>query len=104
MNNKEYVAELAARAGYSNQQTQRMLTTMTALMGECFADGDSLSVAGFGTFEVKKRLERIIINPGTGKRMLVPPKLTLAFRPASAWKERVRSKDDAVKEEGGETV
>ncbi|NDW13901.1 HU family DNA-binding protein, partial [Bacteroides sp. 214] len=31
------------------------------------------------TFSVKKKEERIIINPSTKQRMLVPPKLALIF-------------------------
>ena len=104
MNNKEFITELAARAGYTNQQAQRLLTTTTTLMSECFAEGDSLNVSDFGTFEVKKRNERIIFNPATGKRMLVPPKLTQTFKPATAWKEKVREKENTGRREGGETV
>jgi DNA-binding protein HU-beta/integration host factor subunit alpha len=45
----------------------------------------------FGTFEVKKKMERIMVNPSTGQRMLVPPKLVLTFKPNVSWKERVKN-------------
>ena len=91
MNNKEFIAELAARAGYSSQEAQRIMNTLTVLMGEHLIEGDSIMVTNFGLFEVKKRNERIIINPSTGKRMLVPPKLTLNFRPHVAWREPIKN-------------
>ena len=47
-------------------------------------------MVGFGTFEVKKRLERVMVNPSTGLRMLVPPKLVLNFKPAATIKGHVR--------------
>ena len=51
------------------------------LMGDHFTRDDSVQLAGLGTFEVRKKMERIIVNPGTGQRMLVPPKLVLGFKP-----------------------
>ena len=51
----------------------------------------SALVPNFGTFEVKKKLERIMVNPSTGQRMLVPPKLVLNFKLNANWKERVKN-------------
>ncbi len=59
-------------------------------MSMAFDNGESVSVAGFGSFEVKKRLERIMVNPSTGQRMIVPPKLVLNFKPAASIKEELK--------------
>ena len=53
-----------------------------------------MQIPGFGTFEVKKRLERILVNPGTGQRMLVPPKLVLGFKPIAAIKESLKKGEE----------
>lgn len=90
MNNKEFIAELASRTGYTQDESQRMVKSVIELMGKSFEAGDPVSVSGFGTFEVKKRLERVMINPSTGQRMLVPPKLVLNFKPAANIKGQVR--------------
>jgi len=45
----------------------------------------------FGSFEVKKKLERIMINPTTGQRMLVPPKLTLGFKISPTWRDKLKN-------------
>lgn len=60
-------------------------------MGDHFQDDDSVLIPTFGTFEVKKKMERIMVNPSTGQRMLVPPKLVLTFKPNVSWKERVKN-------------
>ena len=39
----------------------------------------------------EKKMERIMVNPSTGQRMLVPPKLVLTFKPNVSWKERVKN-------------
>lgn len=94
MNNKEFVAELAQRSGYSQEDTQKLIKTVVDAMGQSFEDGAPVFLPGFGTFEVKKRLERTVVNPSTGNRMLVPPKLVLNFRPIAAIKEKLKRGDD----------
>ncbi len=91
MNNKEFISELARRDGYTQSDTQKMMDDIIDYLSDHFSDGDSLQVSGFGTFEVKKRLERIVVNPGTQQRMLVPPKLVLSFKPAAAVKEEMKN-------------
>lgn len=91
MNNKEYIAELAQRCGYTQDDTQKMMRTLISEMGNAFTNGDNLFVSNFGTFEVKKRLERVMVNPSTGKKMLVPPKLVLTFRPVASIKEKLKN-------------
>ena len=56
-------------------------------MNDKFQEGENVSFSNFGTFEVKRRLERIVVNPTTHQRMLVPPKLVLGFKPISAIKK-----------------
>lgn len=90
MNNKEFVAELAQRSGYSQEDTQKLMRTVVDAMGQTFEEGGTVFFAGFGTFEVKKRLERTVISPATGQKMLVPPKLVLNFRPVASVKEKLK--------------
>lgn len=89
MNNKEYIAELAQQSGYTQTNTQKMVAAVIEQMGNSFEEGNSVLIPNFGTFEVKKRLERIIVNPGTQQRMLVPPKLVLNFRPKESVKDKL---------------
>ena len=91
MNNKEFIAQLSQRTGFTQADTQKLVNTIVDEMGNRFGEGDVLSVPSFGTFEVKKRLERVVVNPSTGKRMLVPPKLVLGFKPASAVKAQLKN-------------
>lgn len=91
MNNKQFIAELARRMGYTAHDTQKLVYQLEDAMGDTFQEGNAISVQNFGNFEVKKKLERIIVNPVTGQRMLVPPKLTLAFKICPAWKDKLKN-------------
>lgn len=66
-----------------------VLAVMEQLLTEV-EENESFMVPSFGTFEVKKRLERILVNPNNGKKMLVPPKLILGFKPVTTLKERMQ--------------
>lgn len=81
MNNKELIAALATRTGYRQDDAQNMVRTAVATIRDALVAGESVTIEGLGAFEVKKRLERVITNPGTGQKMLVPPKLVVNFKP-----------------------
>ena len=90
MNNKEFIQRLSGRMGYTTSDTQRMVTNIIDRMSDGFQEGNSVAIPGFGVFEIKKKLERIMVNPSTQQRMLVPPKLVLNFKPAPTLKEKVK--------------
>ena len=90
MNNKEFIAELAERTGYTPKDTQKLVNNIIAAMGDAFQEDSSVLVQNFGTFEAKKKLERVIVNPASGQRMLVPPKLVLNFKPNQTWKDKLK--------------
>lgn len=91
MNNKEFISELARRNNISLADAQRMMNTLLTTMGDSFQEGQSVQLPNFGLFEVKKKMERVFTNPTTGQRMLVPPKLTLGFKPNASLKEKIRN-------------
>ncbi len=53
-------------------------------------DGNSVTIQGLGTFDVKKKLERISVNSVTQQRMLIPPKLVLVYTPSIVLKEKFK--------------
>ena len=91
MNNKNFIHELASRSGLSQKETQKRIYTLIDAMNDSFMKGEAVSISNFGTFEVKKRLERIVINPSTRQRMLVPPKLVLGFKPIASIKKVLKT-------------
>jgi DNA-binding protein HU-beta/integration host factor subunit alpha len=90
MNNKEFINELAERTGYSPKDTQKLVDNIINAMGDAFQEDNAVLMPNFGTFEPKKKLERVIVNPASGQRMLVPPKLVLGFKPNQTWKDKLK--------------
>lgn len=91
MNNKEYISELALRTGYSQEETQKLVRRVIDTMITVFENGDTVNIPNFGTFEVKKRMERVVVNPVTKKRQLIPPKMVLSFHPVASMKEKLKN-------------
>ena len=90
MNNKEFTSELAERLGYTIKDTSELINSLLANMTQEMEEGNMIAVQGFGSFEVKKKAERISINPASKQRMLVPPKLVLSYRPSNTLKDKFK--------------
>lgn len=81
---------MAKNVDLSKDQTQKLVNIVIDAMVETFEQGENMTVANFGTFETKKRMERIIVNPASGQRMLVPPKIVLNFKPSAQVRENIK--------------
>lgn len=91
MNNKEFINALATRTDNSQKNTKQLIDSLVRLLADTLEEGDTLAVQSFGTFEVKKKKERIIVNPSSKQRQLVPPKLAISFKPSSVLKEKANA-------------
>lgn len=92
MSNKEFIAALSRELKYTTKETTVYVNALIQEMGAQLEDGNQLSISGFGSFDVRKKLERVLINPSTKQRMLVPPKMSISFKPAPSLKEKANGK------------
>ena len=90
MNNKEFTSELAERLGYTIKDTSELMNSLLSSMTQELEEGNVIAIQGFGSFEVKKKAERISINSASKQRMLVPPKLVLSYRPSNTLKDKFK--------------
>ncbi|MBQ6747514.1 MAG: HU family DNA-binding protein [Bacteroidaceae bacterium] len=90
MNNKDFIAELARRCESSSRDVSDMIFTLTQMMTDKWQNNDSIAIQNFGSFEVRKKSERISVNPVSKQRLLVPPKLVLTFRPSNMLKDKFK--------------
>ncbi len=89
MNNKEFITELSRRMGYTMKDTSSLMDALVAGMTEELENENVITIQNIGSFEVRKRQERVIVNPATRQRMLVPPKLIINFRLSASFKEKM---------------
>ena len=58
-------------------------------IGDALADGDKVSLVGFGTFEARERAARDGFNPQTGEKIKIAAKTVPAFKPGAGLKAKV---------------
>ena len=68
-----------------------MFSALGIIVGSKLLDQDSINIQGFGTFETRKKAERISVNPANGKRYLVPPKQVVVFKPGMTIKTKLKN-------------
>lgn len=91
MDNKTLVDILSKNLDISRDTVQNLIDGLASAVGECGAELDSVTVPSFGTFEPRKRMERVAVHPSSGKRLLVPPKIVMSFRPSPLLKQRIKN-------------
>ena len=89
MNKKELVAAMAAKTDASGAAADRAVNALVEIISDALKKGDSLTLPGFGTFEVRDRAARTGRNPKTGEELQISASRVAAFKPGAALKAAV---------------
>jgi DNA-binding protein HU-beta len=90
MNKKELVNVVAEKAELSKKQTGEVVDVVFGEIENALVEGKSLSLAGFGKFEVRERAARKGRNPSTGEEIDIPASKVPAFKAGKVLKEAVK--------------
>lgn len=71
-------------------EVSALTDTFTDILQKTMCNADAVVLTNFGTFEPRYRAERITVQPSTGRRLLVPPRVTAAFHPGTALRRKIR--------------
>lgn len=91
MKHKDFIEKVANTAGMDKNLADKLSKSTSIIISDILAEGNTVSIQGFGSFIVKKREERLSVIPSTGKRLLIPPKLVPGFKPGSTLKEKIKN-------------
>jgi len=92
MTKAELVALVAAQAGLTNADTERVLDGFRDVIQVHVKNGDDISYPGLGKFSRAQRKARIGRNPQTGEPIKIPAKRVCKFRLAKSLKDTVLGK------------
>ena len=90
MNKTELVAAAAAKAELSKKDAEAAVNADFDSVKDALAEGDKVSLIGFGTFSVKTRAARTGLNPRTKETIEIPESKVPAFKAGSALKDAVK--------------
>lgn len=87
MNNQSFNSNLSQRLDADGKSATSMADALTELLRNHLAQLDTIAIPGFGTFIPTKAEEYVATDEKTGKRMLMPPSITIHFRAGSRLKK-----------------
>ena len=89
MNKAELIAAVAEKTGLSKKDTESVVSATLDTIVAAMAEDEKVQLVGFGSFEVKKRAERIGRNPKTKESITIPASKVPTFKPGKALKDSV---------------
>lgn len=92
MNKSELIDAIAADAGITKSQAKDALDSFTSNVTKALAEGDRVSLVGFGSFSTSERSARDGINPQTKEKMPIPAKTVAKFKAGSVLADAVNKK------------
>ena len=90
MNKEELVKEVAKKAKVSQKDAVEVVAAVLDTIEAALANGDRVTLVGFGTFEARKRAARTGRNPQTGAPLKIAAKTVPAFSAGKKFKELVK--------------
>jgi Bacterial nucleoid DNA-binding protein len=91
MDNKTFISRLAKRLNREQGQVAALTDGLLTAFREAATSLDSIAIPGFGTFKTEKTDEQISTDAVTGRRMLLPPKIEMTFRPSVVLRKKMKS-------------
>ncbi len=76
----------------TEEETARCARALVSVLTECGERLDSVSIPRFGNFEPVKEDERVDVDLSTGKRILLPPSITMTFASSATLRKAATKK------------
>jgi DNA-binding protein HU-beta len=89
MNKSELINAIVEQSNLSKADAGRSLDALIKTIETTLKAGDSITLVGFGSFEVKERAERKGRNPQNGAEITIAATRVPSFKPGKGLKEAV---------------
>jgi DNA-binding protein HU-beta len=90
MNKADMVEHIAKSADISKAAAGRALEALIAAVRTTLKKNGSVTLVGFGTFQVAKRKQRTGRNPRTNEPIKIPSTKVPKFKPGKALKDAIK--------------
>ena len=90
MRKADIAAEVAGHAPLTKAQAKSAVNAVFEVIWDALANGDTMSVTGFGRFSTKSRLARTGRNPRTGESVAIAASKAPSFKAGKSLRDRVR--------------
>lgn len=83
--------EIHHKTGFSVAQSSDLVEQIFGNISKALIDGEDVKLAGFGTFKLSQKAQRLGRNPKTKKEVVIKPRKVVTFKPSTMMKDRVNS-------------
>lgn len=96
MTHQEFINQMATKMEIDTTAVEYFKKVYLDKITEALAQGNSVSMYGFGNFELKEKSARKMFNPTTKQYSVIPAKWTLGFRPSPILKEKIANNNTSA--------
>lgn len=89
MNKSQLIAKIAEKSELNPKDAGKALDGLTQAVSDALANGEDVTLVGFGTFKVTERKAKKGRNPATGEAIQIPAKKAPIFKAGKALKDAV---------------
>jgi len=89
MKKTDFIAQVAQKSGLSKKDTEAVIDAALDTITEALKARENVSFLGFGSFQAVQKNAREITIPGTTRKVKVPAKYSVRFKPGKLLKEAV---------------
>lgn len=90
MKKPELIEHVAEQTGLSKKDATEAVAAVLGGIQGALATGDSVTLTGFGTFEVRDRQAREGVKPGTSEKIQIAASKYPAFKAGKSLKDSVK--------------
>ena len=90
MRTSDIAAQVGGRAPLTKAQAKSAVNAVFEVIRDALANGDTVSVTGFGRFSTKSRSARTGRNPRTGETVAIAASKAPSFKAAKGLRDRLR--------------
>ena len=87
MTKTDLIAQVAANTEMTKKDAERAVNAMFEALSKGLADGEKITISGFGSFELRERAERQGINPRTHEPITIAASRSVVFKQGKSLKD-----------------
>ncbi len=81
--------------GLSRNESAELVESVLRHISGALAQGETVKISSFGTFQARDKGRRIGRNPKTGEEVPIEPRRVLVFRPSHILKDRINAETES---------
>ena len=89
MTNKEFLEKISQKTHLEMDEVKELSSSLIGVVLDEIANGNSVTIQGFGSFEPREKASRRIHNPTSKTYLVVPSKTTLSYKMSVALKTQL---------------